>query len=354
VVVGTVLVKFFGLSEQGVAIVGAVPAGLPAPSIPFVDSDMVSMLLPMAIAISLVSYMESISVAKNFARKAKYEVDPNQELVGLGLANVAGSFFGAYPVTGGFSRTAVNAEAGAKTPIAAVITALVVALALMFFTPLFYSLPKSVLAGIIMAAVFGLIDIHEAKHLWKINKADFWLMAITFFATLSLGIEMGILVGVGASMAWVFYKLSNPHVARLGRLPGTDIYRNIERNPDAVVLPGVLAVRIDAPLFFANAVFLKETLKKLEAEKNEQICAVVLDARPVTDFDSSALAVFKELVEDYLARNVDVYVANTWGPVHDKLKLAGITDLLGEGHIVAEVREAMSHLEREPCCTEES
>ena len=352
VVVGTLLVKFFGLSDHGVAIVGAVPAGLPAPSVPSVDGDMISLLLPMAIAISLVSYMESISVAKNFARKAKYEVDPNRELVGLGLANVAGSFFGAYPVTGGFSRTAVNAEAGSKSPVAAMITALVVALALVFFTPLFYFLPKSVLAGIIMAAVFGLIDLHEAKHLWKINRSDFFLMIVTFVATLSLGIELGILVGVGASMAWVFYKLSNPHVATLGRLPGTDIYRSIARNPDAVVLPSVLAVRIDAPLFFANALFLKSTLKKLESEKDDQICAVVLDARPVTDFDSSALAVFKELVEDYIARDVDVYIANTWGPIHDKLQLAGITDLLGKGHIVKEIREALLHLERVPCCEE--
>ena len=151
----------------------------------------------------------------------------------------------------------------------------------------------------------------KAKHLWKINRADFFLMLVTFVSTLSLGIERGILVGVGASMAWVFYKLSNPHVVTLGRLPGTEIYRNLVRNPGAVVLPGVLSIRIDAPLFFANAVFLKEMLKKLESEKEEQVCAVILDASPVTDFDSSALAVFKELVEDYIARDVEVYIANT-------------------------------------------
>ncbi|MFW6053397.1 MAG: SulP family inorganic anion transporter, partial [Persicimonas sp.] len=185
VVLGTLAVWGLGLHEQGVAIVGDVPAGLPSFTVPEFSWDAMSTLFPMALTIALVSFMESIAVAKKIAQKNRYEVDANQELIGLGSANIAGAFFGSYPVTGGFSRTAVNDQAGAKTGMAAIITAGVIALTLVLLTPLFYYLPQAILAAIIMTAVFGLVDFREAKHLWKVEKTELALMGITFVATLS-------------------------------------------------------------------------------------------------------------------------------------------------------------------------
>lgn len=216
-------------------------------------------LLPMAITIALVSFMESIAVAKAIQSKHRdYKVLPNQELIGLGMANVVGSFFQSYPTTGGFSRTAVNDQAGAKSGLAAIISASLIIITLLFLTPLFYNLPKAILASVIMVAVFGLIDYKEAIHLWKSNKTDFFLLLITFFATLTIGIEKGIGLGVILSLAMVILKTTRPHVAVLANIHGTHFYRNIERFGEDVILDDdILIMRFDAQLYFANTTFLK-------------------------------------------------------------------------------------------------
>ncbi|RME20540.1 MAG: sulfate permease, partial [Deltaproteobacteria bacterium] len=233
VVGGTVAVAALGLDARGVAIVGDVPAGLPSPTLPALSLADLRALLPSAGLIAAVAFMESISVAKKYARDNHYDLDSNQELRALGLANITGSLFSAYPVTGGFSRTAVNAAAGAKTNLASLITAGTVALTLLFLTPWFHDLPKAVLAAIIMSAVFGLIDIAQARHLWRISRPDLGAMVLTFLATLTLGIGQGIVIGLVGSLLWFVWKTSRPHVAILGRLPGSTIYRNIARYPDA-------------------------------------------------------------------------------------------------------------------------
>lgn len=216
-------------------------------------------LLPMAITIALVSFMESIAVAKAIQSKHRdYKVLPNQELIGLGMANVVGSFFQSYPTTGGFSRTAVNDQAGAKSGLAAIISASLIIITLLFLTPLFYNLPKAILASVIMVAVFGLIDYKEAIHLWKSNKTDFFLLLITFFATLTIGIEKGIGLGVILSLAMVILKTTRPNVAVLANIHGTHFYRNIERFGEDVILDDdILIMRFDAQLYFANTTFLK-------------------------------------------------------------------------------------------------
>ena len=341
---GALAVWGLGLDSLGVAIVGEVPSGLPAPSLPSLDLASVQALLPIAVTIALVGFMESISVAKNFARAAGYELDADQELKGLGLANIGGAFFGGYPVTGGFSRTAVNAQAGARTGVAAIITAAVVALTLLFLTPLFYYLPKAVLAAIIMTAVFGLVDIKEARHLWHISRADLAMMGVTFAATLTLGIEQGILAGVAASLLWFVWQTSKPHVAVLGRLPGTTVYRNVKRNPKAPTAPGVLALRIDAPLYFANTAFLKATLARLEEELDAPLTALVLDAKAISSVDASGDALLHELVDDYLARGVEVWMAGLRGPVLDVLEASGLIEKLGQGRLVHRVHEAVDAL----------
>lgn len=328
VVLGTLAVWGFGLEDKGVAIVGSVPAGLPMPSVPAFDFAVAKELIPTALTIALVGFMESIAVAQAFARRHKYELNADQELIGLGAANIGGAFFSAYPVTGGFSRTAVNDQAGAVTPLASIITAVVIAITLMFFTPLFYFLPKAVLAAIIMTAVFGLIDVKEVKHLWTVDRADLVLLAITFFATLAFGIEQGILTGVGASVVWFTFQTTRPHLAVLGRLPGTHHWRNIKRHPHAVQAPGILAIRMDAPFFYGNTKYLKDALNTLIGERTDPLVAVVIDATALTRIDSSAAGALKELAEDYKGRGIALYLAGIRGPVHDVIKRCHLDDLL--------------------------
>lgn len=352
VVGGTVAVVAMSLGGEVVSIVGEVPSGLPTPALPTLISDglrsgdwtpltsAISTLAPMALVISLVGFMESISVAKAFARRARYEVDPNQELVALGAANVAGSFFSAYPVTGGFSRTAVNSQAGAKSGLASLVTAVVIGLTLLWLTPLFYSLPKAVLAAIIMTAVFGLVDLHEVKHLWVVKRIDLGLLVLTFVSTLALGIEEGILIGVGASLLVFVIRTTRPHVAVLGRLPGTATYRNVERYAEAQTLEGVLIVRIDAQLYFGNVSFLKQTLARLESTG---LHVVILDASGMNQLDSSAEAALAEIAASYHERGIALYLSGLKGPVRDVLRRSGLWEQLAD-HVTPDVQSAVDRL----------
>ena len=344
VVLATLAVWGLGLHESAsVAIVQDVPAGLPALTMPTFTWDAVMQLLPTAITISLVAFMESIAVAKRVAAKhgQEDEIDANRELTGLGLANIGAAFFGGYPVTGGFSRTAVNEQAGAKTGFAGVITALVIAATLMLLTPLFYFLPKAVLAAIIMTAVFGLIDVKEVVHLWEVKKGDLAILAITFVATLTLGIEEGILIGVGTSLLWFIIRSTRPHYAVIGRLPGTTHYRNVERYPDAETVPHVLGLRVDSQYYFGNVSFLKDTLREEEANMDGELRAVVIDATSINQLDSSADAALHQIVDDYRDRGVEIFFAGTKGPVRDVMHRSGLWDKIGPEHFKRSVDEAM-------------
>jgi SulP family sulfate permease len=341
VVLGIGATAWAALDGLGVKIVGDIPAGLPDIAFPGLDGAAITALLPIAIAISLVSFMESISVAKAFARRNNYAVVPNRELVGLGLANIAGSMVGGYPVTGGFSRTAVNASAGARTGLAALVTALLVTLTLLWLTPIFYHLPRAVLAGIVMVAVLGLVDIPEVKHLWKVNRADFAVLVVTFVATLTLGIEPGIGIGVAASLLWLVVRITRPHTAILGRLPGTTIYRNVANFPEAQTVPGVLALRMDAQFFFGNVTFLKDTLRDLEAAMVEPLQTVIIDASAINQLDSSADTVLHELLADYRRRGVRLTLANVKGPVRRAMQRSGLWSDIGQDAIYLEVHAAV-------------
>jgi SulP family sulfate permease len=336
----TVVVWVMNLEVAGVRIVGTVPGGLPSLSLPSVSLVQVGALMPSALAIALVGFMESIAIAKSLAARHRYEVDANQELVGLGLANLVGGLFQSYAVTGGFSRTAVNDQAGARTPMAAVISAAIIALTLLFLTPLFYYMPNAVLAAIVMVAVAGLIDLREIRFLWRVKRPDFAMMAVTFLATLALGIEEGIVVGVVVSLILVVHQSSRPHVARLGRLPGTTTYRNLDRNPEAQAPPGVSILRVDASLYFANSAFFKDLVLSTEREA-DGVQALVLDLYPVNRIDATALHTLKQLVEHSAERNVKLLVAGTKGPVMDVLHRAGIVELVGPENFFHETHEAV-------------
>lgn len=345
VVVGVSTLAVWGLDlhQLGVKIVGEVPAGLPSPQLPNLDMAMISSLLPTAIAISMISFMESISVAKALARRNKYDVSPDQELVALGMANIVGSLFKSYPVTGGFSRTAVNGQAGAKTPLASIITAVVIAIALMFFTPLFYFLPKAVLAAIIFTAVFGLIDWHEVKHLYKVKRADLLMLLVTFFATLSLGIEQGILLGVGLSLVWFVVKTTRPYTAVLGRVPGTEAYRNVKHYPDAELEDGVLILRVDAQFYFGNANYLKDMINEQLAKADKPVKSIVIEAASVNQLDASADSVLHEIVESLKSRNIDLYFANVKSKVMDVMQKSGFNQLLGNDHFFLDLHGAVKY-----------
>jgi SulP family sulfate permease len=344
VVLTTVVVWALGLDEQGVAIVGSVPGGLPPLSMPPLDWGYARQLAPSALAIGLVGFMESIAVAKVYAGRHRYEVDANQELIGLGLANIAGAFVSAYPTTGGFSRTAVNDEAGARTNLAAIVSAGIIALTLLFLTPLFYYLPKAVLAAIIMVAVAGLVDWDEARYLWRVDRRDFGLMALTFVATLTLGIEQGILVGVVVSLIVIVYESSTPHTAVMGRLPDTETYRNLKRNPEAMTRSHVVVLRMDANLSFANVSTFQDLVLDLDVN-DPALEAIVIDMYPVNQIDSTATHTLRDVIETCRRGGVRLYLAGVKGPVKDVLDAAGLSDDLGEERFFLEVHDAVEAAE---------
>jgi SulP family sulfate permease len=294
-----------------------------------------------ALAIAGVSFAESVSVAKVYARRGKYALKPDRELIALGAANLVGSLFGGYPVAGGFSRTALNAQAGARTPVASLVTALVVAVTLVFLTPAFFYLPKAVLAAIIVTAVVGLIDLKEVQHLFKVKRTDLVLLLVTFFGTLAWGVVQGLVIGAAASLVWLVLATTRPHLAVLGRVPGTHVFRNIQRFSSLVTYRGVLAIRMDAQFYFGNVAYLRETLAKLEREAHEPISSIILDASSISRLDSSGEAALSEMLDEYQERSVALYICGAIGPVRDVLERSGLLDKLGNRGRCLSVHEAV-------------
>jgi len=330
VVVGSsLLVYALRLDRWGVPIIGNVPKGLPTFSLPAFSFESLRFLFPSAVTIVFVGFMESISVAKTIAAREKYKIDPNQELKGLGLSNIVASFFSAYPVTGGFSRTAVNYEAGAHTGLASVISAALIILVLYFFTPLFHYLPNSVLASIVMVAVIGLIDVKGAKHLFKVKKVDGWTLALTFVVTLAVGSEQGILIGMAFSLLVFIWRSSHPHTAELGYVEKEDVFRNIKRFPEVKTYPEALILRVDASLYFANMGFLEDRLRKSLIERPE-VKWVIIDLSGVNDIDAVAIDALEEVIENYHGKQIQFLFAGMKGPVRDLVAIAGWEEKYGE------------------------
>lgn len=355
VVLGTVVTAVFGLNQQGVAIVGDIPQGLPSFEMMSFSMSDFQQLLPTILVISLVGYMESIAVAKAIANKHGYKVDPNQELVGLGIANIGGALFQSYPTTGGFSRTAVNDQAGAKTGMASIISAVIIALTVLLLTPLFYYLPMAVLASIIIVAVAGLFDVEEMKDLWKTDRRDLAMLATTFVATLALGIEEGILVGVVLSLVVVIYSSAKPHSTELGRLGSTKNFRNIKRYPEAKTNEKVLIYRFDSQLYFANVTHFRDRLDELITSRDRKLELLILDASSIHDIDSTGIHTLRDLIEDLREKDIELYIAGAIGPVRDKLKTCDIVSDMGKNNFFFDVNDALStyYSETEHDITEE-
>lgn len=340
VVIGIVLAYFANLGSRGVALVGAIPPGLPGFSMPTINAQTIQAALPTAIVAALISFMESISAAKIYARQNKYEISPSQELIGLGAAQIGTSLFGGYIVGGALSRTAVNASAGARTPLANLVTATTVAVALLFLTPIIFYLPTAVLAGIILVAVTNLIDIKEFIHLWKVKRDDLVLLAITFLATLFISVELGILIGVVASLLWLIYCSARPRISVLGLVPETQSFRCEDHFDKVETFDRILILRMDAQFFFANVAYLKEVLYQRLGEMPNAV-AVVLDASSMNALDSTAADTYVEVIDELRGRNVEIFISHVKGSVLKVMDDTRILEHLGDGHIFYETYDAV-------------
>jgi len=351
-VLGT-LITFAGRldKELDIRVVGSIPDGLPRPSADFNFSEG-GTLVTSALIVCFVGFIESFAIAEAMSQRHGYKVDANQELLGLGLSNVFGSFFGAYPVTGSFSRTAVNNEAGARTHLAGVVSSLLIMLTLLFLTPLFYYLPNSVLGAIVISAVIGLVELREAQHLYRTAREDFGVWLAAFCGVLFLGVEVGIALAIGLSLALVIYSVARPHVAVLGAIPGTQVYRDITQYPGAEVSEGVLVFRLDAPLFFANSYFFQDKLIEMETA---MFCAyrhsktgvrgvvhyVVLAMGPMTSIDATGMHLLAEVARSYKARGVQLVLSNPSASVVTSLLKSDIIDIVGREWVFYSPHEAV-------------
>lgn len=346
VMLGILTVWGLNLTEQGIKIVGEVPSGLPGVSAPSFDSAVWKSLLSVALTVSLVGFMESFAVAKAIQAKHKnYQVDANQELIALGTANLSAAFFQGYPITGGFSRTAVNDQAGAKTGMASIFSAILIVLTLLFLTPLFYYLPNAVLAAVVIVAVIGLIDYKEAVHLWKEDRSDFWMLIATFIVTLTMGIETGIGAGVVLSLAMVIYRSTRPHIAVLGKVPNTVFYRNIQRFDNLEQRKDILILRMDGPLYFANLNYFKEQLTNLMAIHGEALKAIVINADSISHVDSSAVHALKDWVIEIQIHGLKLYFTSLIGPVRDIFAKSGLVELIGSNNLFMSNQQAVDHFD---------
>ena len=305
------------LDQQGVQLLGDVPKGLPALAVPDFSFDLVNSLLGSAVLISIIGFVESISVAQTLAARRRERIDLDQELVGLGAANIAVSFGGGFPITGGFSRSVVNFEAGAATPAAGLFTAILIAVVTLFLTPVLYWLPKVCLAAIILVAVYSLIDFSVLRKSWQYSKADFTAVFITLLLTLVIGVEIGIAAGVLASILIHLYKTSQPHVAVIGRVVGTEHFRNVRRHT-VETYANLLSIRIDESLYFANTRYLEELIFKLVAD-NSKLKHVILMCTAVNEVDMSALETLEKISETLKDLDIDLHLSEVKGPIMDKL-----------------------------------
>ena len=347
VVIGIILTKSLGLDEKGLAIVGEVPKGLPSFVLPNITWEKISMIMPTVLAVTIIGIVESVGIAKALeAKNQNYQIQPNQELFALGFSKVIGSFFQALPTSGSFSRSAINNISGAKSTIASVITALVVGLTLLFFTSAFFYLPKAILAAIILLAVKSLFSLNEAKHLYKVHRRDFFMMLITFIATLLFGIAEGVLIGVLLSIGSVLYLSSKPHMVRLGKVPGTNHYRNIERFDNAVLQDGTIVLRFDDQLYFGNATYFKSQIQTL-INTYPEIDALLLDASSIHEIDSSGMQVLKEVINFLHNRKIHFYISGVIGPVRDRLFKSGLMDQIGPKRQFMYIDDAMQFMQEE-------
>lgn len=340
VAVATVVVAALHLDRDGVRTLGDVPGGLPTPSLPPVSGSLLGQLAPAAATIAVISYLESISTAKAFASKRRQRVDPDIELVAVGAANVSAGLFSGFAVAGGFSRGAVNFRAGARTQLSGVIAAATLLVTLSFLTPLFSDLPKAVLAAVIILAVASLVDLRAARRINRVRPADGLALVVTFAATLGLGVAVGLGVGVAFSLVVFLARTARPHLVEVGRVEGTSRYRNVERWP-AHTDSRVAILRLDGPLYFADASFVEDKVHDLVRTRPE-LRHLLLVASAISQVDATGAELLIELDRDLRDGGIDLHLITVRGPVRDTLDKSGLWSRLAEsGRVHATIEDAV-------------
>lgn len=328
VAVSTLAVIVFDLESQGVKVVGEIPQSLPPLTIPLLDLGLWQQLLVPALLLSVIGFVESVSVAQTLAAKRRQRIDPDQELIGLGAANIAASFSGGYPVTGGFARSVVNFDAGAATPAAGAMTAIGIAIAALFLTPLLVSLPIATLAATIIVAVLSLVNLGTVRNVWRYSRADFAAMAATILVTLGLGVEPGVVAGVGLSLALLLWRTSRPHAAIVGRVPNTEHFRNVERHK-VITDPKIVTIRVDESLTYLNARWLEEHVLEVVAERPE-VRHLILMGSAINAVDASALESLEAINHRLADAGIKLHLSEVKGPVMDRLRRSRLLgDLTG-------------------------
>lgn len=347
VVLGILAVYFFDLQNFGVEIVGEIPMGLPDIKMPDINLENALDLWPIALTLALIGYLEAISIGKAIEEKNNEEtIDANQELIALGTSNIVGSFFQSYPITASFSRSAISNDIGGKTNIYALFSVAMVLITLLLLTPLFYFLPKAVLASIIMVSVYGLIDFGYPKNLWKFRKDEFVVLIMTFLITLFIGIKEGVLIGVLFSLLLMVYRTSKPHFAVLGKIRGTDYYKNVERFGDEIESrDDLLLLRFDAQMYFGNKRYFKTRLLKLVEERSSTLKGVILNAEAINYIDSTAANMLIQVIKDLHEKELQFYIAGAIGPTRDIIFSSGIIDVLGKDCLFVKTKEAVAYFD---------
>ena len=332
VILTIVSVKLFSLEAHGVAVVGAIPKGLPPLQLPDFSVDLVNALWLPALLISIIGYVESVSVGRTLGAKRQERIDADQELIGLGAANLASAFSSGLPVTGGFSRSVVNFDAGAVSQAASLMTAAMIALVSLFLTPLLYSLPTATLAATIIVAVMALVDFSVIRKTWKISKGDSFAILVTMLLTLSFGVEAGVSAGILVSISLHLYRTSKPHIAEVGLIPGSEHFRNVRRY-EVERDPQILTLRLDESLFFANASFLEEYVQ-VATFKNGEIAHVILMCTAMNEIDYTALETLEAINLQLKQQGITLNLSEIKGPVMDMLvKSDFLTHLSGQVYL---------------------
>jgi sulfate permease, SulP family len=345
VILATTAASFLGnFADRGVDLVGDVPRGLPSLALPSFDPQLWSELAVAALLISIIGFVESVSVGRTLAAKRRQRIDPDQELVALGTANVASAVSAGFPVTGGFSRSVVNFDAGARTPAASLFAAGGIALAALFFTPILFYLPKATLAATIIVAVVSLIDLRIIRRAWEYSLSDFVAVATTIIATLVLGVELGVLAGIIASLVLHLYKTSRPHIAVVGAVAGTEHFRNVQRH-NVITHPNILSLRVDESLYFANAGYLEEYVYRFIAD-NDQLEHVILQCTAVNEIDMSALEALEAIDHRLREQGLTLNLSEVKGPVMDSLKKTDFLEHLS-GRVFLTHHQAVKSLKQD-------
>jgi len=346
VVLGVLILYYFTEYFDEVAIVKEIPAGLPSFAFPNLQWETFVKILPIAATLAMIGFLEIVSIGKSMEKNDDViQIKPNQELIALGFGNILGSLFRSFPSTASFSRSAVNKDAGAKTGLSAFFAVAVVGAVLLFLTPLFYHLPKAVLAAIIIVSIVKLFDYKEMIRLWKVNKIDFWMLLVTFLGTLFFGITEGIGVGVGLSLLMVIYRTTKPHIAVLGRIPNTGYYRNIHRFGHVEINNQVLILRFDSQLYFANTAYFREQLDQYAKEKGAFLKLIIIDCECINGLDSTGVAMWNDRIDYYALEGVKIYFTNVKGPIRDEMSRAGIMEKIGIENCFMSNQSAMFYFE---------